>query len=166
LVIDCLASQLTVELFDEKAGAVALARVDDKRIVIAKPATYVNTSGPVIKGLLDHFRVVPANLIVVHDDLDLDFAKVRVKQGGGSGGHRGLNSISAALGVKDFARIRIGIGRPPGRMDPSDFVLSPFSPKERPEIEVALAEGADAAIAVVRDGVNAAMNRYNKERKS
>lgn len=164
MVVDRLASQLTVDLLDEKAGAVAQVRIDDKRVVIAKPATFVNTSGPVITGLLDRFNVPPANLIVIHDDLDLDFAILRVKQGGGSGGHRGLNSISGALGANDFVRIRIGIGRPPGRMDPSDFVLSPFSPKEWPEIEVTLAQAADAATAIVRDGVNAAMNRYNKER--
>ena len=158
-----MVAQLKVELVDEKTGALVQVRVADKRVVIAKPTTFVNTSGPVIKGLLVARKISPANLIIVHDDLDLDFAKLKIKQGGGSGGHRGLNSIIAALNTDGFTRIRIGIGRPPGRMATSDFVLSPFSPKEWPEMEVTLAEAADSAVAVVRDGVATAMNTYNKK---
>ncbi|MDP1809171.1 MAG: aminoacyl-tRNA hydrolase [Actinomycetota bacterium] len=165
MVIDRLCALLKIEPAGGERIAVARTVLEGKRIALIKPATFMNTSGPRVKAALEKFNVLPANLIIIHDDLDLDFAKVRVKQGGGTGGHRGLNSVIASLGADEFSRIRIGIGRPPGRMDPSDFVLSPFSPKEWPEMEIALAEAADAAIAVVRDGASTAMNRYNKGRK-
>lgn len=162
-------AQLCALLKMEPAGVGEPAAVrtvlEGKRISLMKPATFMNTSGPPIKAALEKFNVLPANLIIIHDDLDLGFAEVRVKQGGGAGGHRGLKSVIAALGADEFSRVRIGIGRPPGRMDPSDFVLSPFSPKEWPEMEVAITEAADAAITVVKDGPPAAMNRYNKARK-
>jgi len=165
MVVDHLCALLKTEMVGDGAIAIAPALVGGKNVLAAKPASFMNTSGPPIKAALEKFHISYTNLIIIHDDLDLDFAKVRAKAGGGSGGHRGLDSIIASLGVDGFARIRVGLGRPPGRMDPSDFVLSPFSPKEWPEMEVAVALAADAAIAVVQEGMSAAMNRYNKDGK-
>lgn len=162
MVIDQLYALLKLERAGGEQGAVARTVLDGKRIALIKPAAFMNTSGPRVRAALEKFKVSPANLIIIHDDLDLDFANVRVKQGGGTGGHRGLSSIIASLGADEFSRVRIGIGRPPGRMDPSDFVLSPFSPKEWPEMEVAISEAADAVLTVVKEGADAAMNRFNK----
>jgi peptidyl-tRNA hydrolase, PTH1 family len=164
MVIDRLADVLSVRLESRAEGSVGRLDRKNRRLVLLKPASFVNTSGPVVKGLAKSLGVAGDRVLVVHDDLDLEFAAVRVKVGGGSGGHRGLKSIAAALGTDQFVRIRLGIGRPPGRMDPADFVLSPFKPKEQPEIDLAVAEAADAALAVIDQGADAAMNVYNRGR--
>jgi peptidyl-tRNA hydrolase, PTH1 family len=164
MVIDRLADVLSVRLESRAEGSVGRLDRKNRRLVLLKPAAFVNTSGPVVKGLAKSLGVAGDRILVVHDDLDLEFAAVRVKVGGGSGGHRGLKSIAAALGTDEFVRIRVGIGRPPGRMDPADFVLSPFKPKEQPEIDLAVAEAADAALAVIDQGADAAMNVYNRGR--
>jgi PTH1 family peptidyl-tRNA hydrolase len=114
------------------------------RLVLAKPSTYMNESGAPVSGLVRFFRVVPARLLVVHDELDIPFGELRLKQGGGEGGHNGLRSISQSLGTKEYCRLRIGIGRPPGRMDAADYVLHDFSGAERKELPVLIAEAVDA----------------------
>ena len=136
-------------------------RLAGRRTVLAVPRTYMNVSGGPVAGLLRYYGVAPADLVVVHDDLDLGFGVVRLKQGGGEGGHNGLRSISASIGTKDYLRVRFGIGRPPGRQDPADFVLKRFAGAERKELEFAVDLAADAAEALLRDGLEPAQNRYH-----
>ena len=136
-------------------------RLAGRRAVLAVPRTYMNVSGGPVAGLLRYYGVTPADLVVVHDDLDLGFGVVRLKQGGGEGGHNGVRSISGSIGTKDYLRVRFGIGRPPGRQDPADFVLKRFSGAERKELEFAVDLAADAAEALLRDGLEPAQNRYH-----
>jgi PTH1 family peptidyl-tRNA hydrolase len=145
-----------------KANADVLeGRLAGRRAVFAVPRTFMNVSGGPVAGLLRYYGVEPADLVVVHDDLDLGFGVVRLKQGGGEGGHNGLRSISGSIGTKDYLRVRFGIGRPPGRQDPADFVLKRFSGAERKELEFAVDLAADAAEALLRDGLEPAQNRFH-----
>src|SRR4051794_5906942 len=121
----------------------------------------MNVSGGPVAGLLRYYGVAPADLLVVHDDLDLGFGVVRLKQGGGEGGHNGLRSISASIGTKDYLRVRFGIGRPPGRQDPADFVLKRFSGAERKELEFAVGLAGAAAEARLHAGLESAQNRFH-----
>jgi peptidyl-tRNA hydrolase, PTH1 family len=136
-------------------------RLAGRRAVLAVPRTYMNVSGGPVAGLLRYYGVAPTDLVVVHDDLDLGFGVVRLKQGGGEGGHNGLRSISTSIGTKDYLRVRVGIGRPPGRQDPADFVLKRFSGAERKELDFAVDLAADAAEALLQDGLEPAQNRFH-----
>ena len=162
-VVELLAARAGGGRFSKhKANADVLeGRLAGRRAVLAVPRTYMNVSGGPVAGLLRYYGVAPADLVVVHDDLDLGFGVVRLKQGGGEGGHNGLRSISASIGTKDYLRVRFGIGRPPGRQDPADFVLKRFSGAERKELEFAVDLAADAAEALLRDGLEPAQNRYH-----
>lgn len=128
------------------------------RAVVAVPMTYMNESGGPVSALMKFFRIGPERLVVVHDELDIDFGALRLKRGGGEGGHNGLRSISKSIGTKDYLRVRVGIGRPPGRMDPADYVLKDFSAAERKELDFVLSDAADAVERVVHDGLTAAQN--------
>ncbi len=136
-------------------------RLAGRRVVLAVPRTYMNVSGGPVAGLLRYYSVPPSELVVVHDDLDLGFGVVRLKLGGGEGGHNGLRSLTTSLGTKDYLRVRFGIGRPPGRQDPADFVLKRFSGAERKELDFAVDLAADAVEALLRDGLEAAQNRFH-----
>jgi PTH1 family peptidyl-tRNA hydrolase len=162
-VVELLAARAGGGRFSKhKANADVLeGRLAGRRAVLAVPRTYMNVSGGPVAGLLRYYGVAPADLVVVHDDLDLGFGVVRLKQGGGEGGHNGLRSISASIGTKDYLRVRFGIGRPPGRQDPADFVLKRFSGAERKELEFAVDLAADAAEALLRDGLEPAQNRFH-----
>lgn len=131
------------------------------KLVLAKPNTFMNLSGGPTAALLKFYDLPITNLIVMHDELDLDFDVVKLKQSGGHGGHNGLRDIIAATGSNDFARIRIGVGRPPGRQDAADFVLSNFSSKEREVLPHILVHAADAAAMIASDGILAAQQRFN-----
>ncbi|MDT7703685.1 MAG: peptidyl-tRNA hydrolase, family [Pseudonocardiales bacterium] len=162
-----------VELLAARAGAgrfsvhkrsnsdLAEGRLAGRKIVLARPRTYMNVSGGPVAGLVKYFSVPPEEIVVVHDDLDLDFGVIRLKRGGGEGGHNGLRSISRSLGTKDYYRVRVGIGRPPGRQDPADFVLKRFSSVERKELEFALDLAADATEALLQEGLEPAQNRFH-----
>lgn len=128
------------------------------RLVLAKPLTYMNTSGGPVSGLLRFFDATPEQLIVVHDELDIPFDALKLKIGGGEGGHNGLRDISKAVGTKDYLRVRVGVGRPPGRMDTADFVLRPFSSAEAQDLPVLLDRAADAVERIIDDGLAAAQN--------
>lgn len=132
-----------------------------RRVVLAEPRTYMNVSGGSVAGLTRYFSVPAGDIIVVHDDLDLGFGVVRLKRGGGEGGHNGLRSISSALGTRDYLRVRFGIGRPPGRQDPAEFVLKYFSSTERTELGLAVDLAADATEALLADGLEPAQNRFH-----
>lgn len=129
--------------------------------LLAVPMSYMNESGGPVKSLLSFFGVEPAKLVVVHDDLDLVAATLRLKRGGSDGGHNGLRSITRSLGTGDYTRVRVGIGRPPGRMDPADFVLQDFSPTERADLPWLLGDAADAVESVVTEGLSATQQRFH-----
>lgn len=132
--------------------------------LLAVPTSYMNLSGAPVRDLAGFYKIPTERIIVIHDDLDLDVGVVRVKYGGGEGGHNGLRSISAHLGTKDYLRVRVGIGRPPGRVDPADFVLRDFSPAERAEISVSVAEAADAVEMLALEGLLPAQQRFHSPR--
>ncbi|WP_116449771.1 aminoacyl-tRNA hydrolase [Blastococcus litoris] len=165
MVLDELASRADIKLSPGK-GARSRAvsgegRLAGRRVVLARPLTYMNESGGPVRGLLDYHHLPADDLVVVHDELDLPFASVRLKRGGGEGGHNGLRSISRSTGTKDYLRVRVGIGRPPGRQDPADFVLKDFSAVERKELDLLLVEAADALEALLVKGLEAAQNEVH-----
>jgi PTH1 family peptidyl-tRNA hydrolase len=131
------------------------------RAVLARPRSYVNESGGPVARLLDFFGAAPECLLVIHDELDLPFGSVRLKRGGGDNGHNGLRSVRSSIGTGDYCRLRVGIGRPLGQVDPAAFVLKPFSAAERRDLDVELDRAADAAEAVVTHGLVYAQNHFN-----
>ncbi|RRO87278.1 aminoacyl-tRNA hydrolase [Corynebacterium bovis] len=134
---------------------------DGVPVVLARSRGYMNLSGGAVGALASFFRVPPAQVVVVHDELDLDPGVVRVKLGGGENGHNGLKSTTQALGTRDYVRVRVGIGRPPGRMDPAAYVLKPFTRAELGDLPVTVADAADAVRLVVTRGVEAAQNEIH-----
>lgn len=165
MVLEELADRAGIRLSPGKgARARALAgegRLAGRRVVLARPLTYMNESGSPVRGLLDYHHLPVEDLVVVHDELDLPFATVRLKRGGGEGGHNGLRSISRSTGTKDYLRVRVGIGRPPGRQDPADFVLKDFSGVERKELDLLVGEAADALESLLVKGLEAAQNEVH-----
>ncbi len=138
-----------------------LAGVPGIRAVLGRGRCYMNESGGPVSGLLKFYGAEPAQLIVVHDELDLPYGALRVKYGGGDNGHNGLKSIRRSLGTGDYTRVRFGIGRPPGRQDSADYVLSPFSSGERADVELNVQRAADAVEALGTDGLEKAQNAFN-----
>ncbi len=164
MVLDILADRISANFKTHKANAsVAEGRLGygGPKIILAKPGTYMNNSGGPVSALMKFYDVDVQNVIVVHDELDIDAGAVRIKQGGGHAGHNGLRDIIAAAGSNDFVRVRVGIGRPPGRQDAADFVLKNFSGDERKELPLLLALSADAVEAIASTGTLAAMNAVN-----
>lgn len=170
MVIDVLAGRAGSRLSKHKARAqVAEVRLGmapggapGPRVILAEPDTFMNLSGGPTAALAKFYGIDPAtNLLVIHDELDLPAHTLRLKRGGGEGGHNGLRSISQAVGSRNYARLRVGIGRPPGRQDPADFVLSDFPARERAELDVTLELAADAVEAVVSAGLEAAQQQVN-----
>lgn len=163
MVLDELAARLTARFKTHKAGAlVAEARLSPggPKLVLAKPNSYMNLSGRPVLALAKFYSIAPERLIVIHDELDLPFDTVRLKQGGGHGGHNGLRDVIAALG-NDFLRVRIGIGRPPGRQDAADFVLKDFSAAEKQALPSLIADAADAVEQIATDGLGPAQQRFH-----
>ncbi|MCK9900312.1 MULTISPECIES: aminoacyl-tRNA hydrolase [Parafrankia] len=162
---------MVVELLAERTGARlrshrARADVDQVRLagqpaVLARPRTFMNVSGPPAAGLRAFYKTDVARVIVVHDELDIPFGAIRLKRGGGDNGHNGLRSITSALGSRDYLRVRVGIGRPPGRMDPADFVLRDFSTVERKELPLLVDSAADAVESLVHEELSVAQNRFH-----
>jgi PTH1 family peptidyl-tRNA hydrolase len=169
MVLDELASRTRESFKRHRSGAriaevrlgVAPGGVPGPRVVLAAPTSYMNVSGGPVAGLAKYFDVGVDHLVVVHDELDVPFGSVRLKRGGGEGGHNGLRSISKSLGDKDYARVRVGIGRPPGRQDPADFVLKEFSTTEKKELPFLLGDSADAVEQLVAEGLEAAQQRFH-----
>jgi peptidyl-tRNA hydrolase, PTH1 family len=161
LVADELADRMGGR-FKGRAGAdIIEGRLAGHRVTLAKPRSYMNLSGGAVVGAARFYKVPPERIVVIHDELDLPFPTVRLKLGGGENGHNGLRSISKSLGTKDYQRVRFGIGRPPGRMDPADFVLRDFSATERKELAFAIDHCADAVEALVSLGLEAAQNVFH-----
>ncbi len=135
-----------------------------KRVVLARPQTFMNLSGQAVHGLQQWLRVTPADLLVIHDDLDLPLGRLRLRPGGSAGGHRGIRSIIDCLGTQEFARLRVGIGRPEGN-DAVDYVLGDFNAAERQVMAETYARAAEAVECILAEGLEAAMNRFNGDRK-
>ena len=136
-------------------GLTAQTGVSDSRTLFLIPNTFMNQSGAAVRAALDYFKVAPDELLVVHDDIDLPFGRLRLQVGGGSGGHNGIRSLEKALGTKEFSRLKAGVGRPPGSQDPADFVLRPFTKKERPDVDVLVVDAADVVARWLDDRVRA-----------
>jgi peptidyl-tRNA hydrolase, PTH1 family len=165
MVADLLASRIGAKFGRHKRAHAEVAEgrlfVGGPRAVLVKPLTYMNLSGAPVAALAQFFKVPVENIVAVHDELDVPYGQVRVKRGGGEGGHNGLRSMSKSLGSKEYVRVRFGIGRPPGRQDPADFVLSDFASAERKELEFLVDRAADVVESVVTKGVEATQNAYH-----
>jgi PTH1 family peptidyl-tRNA hydrolase len=142
-------------------GRIGPAGADSRRLLVAKSRTFMNESGWAVRRLLTYYKLQPSNMIVVHDELDIDPGQLRVKFGGGDNGHNGLKSIRTSLSTGDFYRVRIGVGRPPGRQDPADFLLSNIPASAREDIEVEIGRAADAVESLVGVGLDKTQNAFN-----
>lgn len=162
-VVDLLAvsTGCTFSVHKRSGADAGTGRLAGRSVVLAKPRCYMNESGRHVAPLANFYSVPPTNVIVIHDDLDLEFGRIRLKCGGGEGGHNGLRSVAAALGSKDFYRVRIGIGRPPGRQEPASFVLEKFTLAERAEIPTICEQAADATQLLIELGLEQAQNRVH-----
>jgi len=167
MVVDLLAGRVGARLSRHRSAVAEVAEarlgvgIDAPRLVLAKPMTYMNLSGGPVAGLAQFYKVPLERILAVHDELDIPYGQLRMKLGGGEGGHNGLRSMARSLGGRDFLRVRFGIGRPPGRQDPADYVLSDFSAAERKELEYLVDRAADGVEAVVTRGLEAAQNVYH-----
>lgn len=167
MVLDVLAARVggrfkahRSKMFGARADVLE-GRLAGARAVLAKPRSFMNESGGPVKGLCDFYKVPVERLIVVHDELDIPFGAVRLKQGGGDNGHNGLRSVTRSLGARDYLRVRFGVGRPPGRMDAAAFVLKDFSAAERKDLDLEVDRAADAVEALITDGLGPAQNIYH-----
>ena len=165
MVADLLAGRVGARFGRHKRAVAEVAEgrlgFGGPKLVLVKPLTYMNLSGGPVAALAQFYKVPPAQVIAVHDELDIGFGQVRVKCGGGEGGHNGLRSMSKSLGTKDYVRVRFGVGRPPGRQDPADYVLSDFSAAERKELDFLVDRAADVVESVIVKGVEPTQNLYH-----
>ncbi len=160
LVLDELAARVGGKFKAHKSGAeIVEGRLAGRRVVLAKPRSFMNLSGGPVAGAAKFFKA--ATIVVIHDELDLPFAAIRMKLGGGDNGHNGLRSITKSLGTKDYLRVRFGVDRPPGRMDPADYVLKDFSVVERKQLALEIDRAADAAEALISKGLEIAQNAFH-----
>lgn len=164
MLVDKLASHLGVT-FRRMESQALMTKVDylEKRVFLAKPQTYMNSSGQSVSSLVRFYKVPFANLLVVYDDVDLPIGTLRMRPSGGTGGHKGVESILASLGTQEFPRLRLGIGRPPGRMEAADYVLHDFSRVELETLPTILDQGVEAVLTYVTEGLETAMTRYNAQ---
>jgi PTH1 family peptidyl-tRNA hydrolase len=164
MLIDRLSVRLNARMSRLQAKAlVASVNYENQKLILAKPQTYMNLSGQSIQGLARFYKLPLENMLVAHDDLDLPFGAIRIRPGGGPGGQRGVASTIERLGSKDFPRLRIGIDRPPGRMDPAAYVLQDFAKGDLNLLSEILDHAADAVLTFVTEGLDAAMNKFNGE---
>jgi len=162
LAVDLLGDNLRATYWKDQASAkVAVVRFDDGDLVLAKPQTFMNVSGGSVKRLAEEYGIDIAEMIVIHDDIDLPAGEVRVKRGGGHGGHNGLRSLHDKLQSDAYLRVRVGVGRPPGRMDSADYVLQPLKGGAWEAFEASIPSAAQAALSILERGVDAAMQDYN-----
>ncbi|HUR50993.1 MAG TPA: aminoacyl-tRNA hydrolase [Mycobacteriales bacterium] len=162
VVTDLLAERMGARFKAHKGRAdVVEGRLAGQPAVLAKPSSYMNESGRPVASLRDFFKVPVERLVVVHDELDLPFGTLRLKRGGGDNGHNGLRSLTACLGSKEYLRVRWGIGRPPGRQDPADFVLKDFTLAERKEVPFLVDRAADAVETLLTTTLEAAQNTFH-----
>jgi PTH1 family peptidyl-tRNA hydrolase len=162
MLVDRLTVRLDARGMKLQSKAIVITtQYEGRKLILAKPQTYMNLSGQSIQGLVRFYKLPLENVLVAHDDLDLTFCTIRMRPGGGPGGQKGVKNTIDQLGTNEFARLRIGIDRPPGRMDPADYVLQDFTQKELLTVSETLDRAADAALTWVMEGINAAMNKFN-----
>ena len=162
MVADVLAGRAGARFRRDRSRAqVAEGRLAGLPVTLAKPMTFMNLSGGPLASVRAFYKLPPDRIVVIHDELDLPFGSIRLKRGGGDNGHNGLRSVTAALGSRDYYRVRLGVGRPTGRMDPADFVLHDFSAAERAELPVLLGRAADAVETLLSQGLAAAQNDFH-----
>ena len=164
MVLDELARRRGERFREHKGGARVVEtwlRPGADKLVLAKPNSFMNVSGTPVAALAKFYSVAPDHVIVVHDELDIPFDSIRLKVGGGHGGHNGVRDVARALGTPDFPRVRAGIGRPPGRQDPADWVLAPFGSTERETLAIFVGDVADAVEQLVEDGLTAAQQTHH-----
>ncbi|MBN8206937.1 aminoacyl-tRNA hydrolase [Microbacterium esteraromaticum] len=164
MVLDELADRRGERFREHKAGARVVEtwlRPGGDKLVLAKPNSYMNTSGTPVAALARFYSVDPERVLVIHDELDIPFDSIRMKIGGGHGGHNGVRDVARALGTADFPRVRAGIGRPPGRQDPADWVLAPFGTVEQKTLPIFLSDLADAVEQLVDEGLLAAQQKHH-----
>jgi len=164
MLVDWLIVRLNARGMKLQSKAIVTDAVyNDHKLILAKPQTYMNLSGQSVQGLVHFYKLPLTNVLIAHDDLDLPFGTIRMRPGGGPGGQKGLASTIEQLGTEDIPRLRMGIGRPPGRMDAADYVLQNFSKAEMKELSSILDRAADSVLTFVTDGLDKAMNKYNGE---
>lgn len=164
MVLDELAARISGNFKAHKSRAQVLEGrlgIGGPRLVLAKPSTYMNVSGGPVSALARFYDVEPSRVVAVHDEIDIPFNTVKLKIGGGEGGHNGLRDISKALATKDYLRVRVGVGRPPGRMDTADYVLRDFAPAEKKELPFLLDDASDAVELLITEGLTAAQQRFH-----
>lgn len=172
MVLDELAGRCTATFSTRAVGGARAATAEARlgtlpggipgpRVVLAKPTSYMNASGGPVAGLAQYYRVDPERIVVVHDEIDIPFAELKLKRGGGEGGHNGLRDISKALGSKEYVRVRVGVGRPPGRMEAADYVLKDFAGAERKDLPWLLDAAADAVELTILGGLDKAQLRFH-----
>lgn len=162
MVAELLAKRMGASFRRHKSRAdIAEGRLAAAAVTLAVPKSYMNLSGGPVAALRDFYKVPAERIVVIHDELDVPFGEIRLKHGGGAGGHNGLRSVTAALGTGDYLRVRFGIGRPPGQMDPAAFVLRDFSTAERKELPLLIERCGDAVESLLRDGLPGAQNAYH-----
>jgi len=163
MVVDELAERMGASFSPQKQANARIAegrlRLGGAKLIAAKPNSYMNVSGGPVSSLARFFKIEPDHVIVVHDELDIPFDTIKLKSGGGHGGHNGVRDVAKALGTPDFTRVRVGIGRPPGRQDPADWVLDPFGATERKTLPILIADAADAVQLIIEDGLVAAQQK-------
>ncbi|WP_433674416.1 aminoacyl-tRNA hydrolase [Microbacterium gorillae] len=167
MVIDELAARRSERFSAHKAGArvsETWLRPGAAKLILAKPNSFMNVSGGPVSSLAKFYGIAPDHVVIIHDELDIPFDSVKLKVGGGHGGHNGVRDVAKALGTPDFPRVRVGIGRPPGRQDPADWVLSPFPASQRQELAMLVADAADAVEMTVDEGLLAAQQRFHAPR--
>lgn len=168
MVLDVLGARLGGKFGTSKARAVVLdgrLGIGGPKLILAKPLTYMNLTGGPVSQLAKFYGIEPDHVVVVHDEIDIPFNTIKVKIGGGEGGHNGLRDISKALGTKEYLRVRVGVGRPPGRQEAADYVLKDFSSTEKKDLPILLEEAADAVESVVLDGLLTAQQKFHSAGK-
>lgn len=166
MVLDELASRIGGSFKSSKAHAQVLEgrlRLGGPKVILAKPLTFMNLSGGPVSALSKFFDIAPDHVVAVHDEIDIPFSTLKLKMGGGEGGHNGLRDMSKALGTKDYYRVRVGVGRPPGRMDTADYVLRDFGFAEKKELPFLIDDAADAVEFMVEEGLLAAQQKFHSK---
>lgn len=166
-VIDTLADKYRIDVSEKKHKALCgKGVIEGRKVLLVKPQTFMNLSGESIRAAVDYYKIEPEDIIVIYDDISLDPGQLRIRLKGSAGGHNGIKNIIAHLGTQEFPRIKVGVGAKPPRMDLADYVLSRFSPDEQKLMDEAFKEAAEAAVSMMTDGAERAMNHYNTKKKA
>ncbi|MCI6887222.1 MAG: aminoacyl-tRNA hydrolase [Lachnospiraceae bacterium] len=166
-VIDVLADRYRIDVSEKKHKALCgRGVIEGQKVLLVKPQTFMNLSGESLRAAADYYKIEPQDMIVIYDDISLDPGQLRIRLKGSAGGHNGIKNIIAQLGTQEFPRIKVGVGAKPPRMDLADYVLSRFSPEEQKQMDEAFREAAEAAVSMMTDGAERAMNHYNTKKKA